>query len=269
VSGSFLNSLLQTVVRASWIAIIYASIFGVVAPLLFMRNLPSSFDRAMRVFVAVWLAPGLLFFTFGFLRLLNSGFLLVLAPPLLAVLGAQAAAWYREAHAAPRGRLAAAAGFLVFNSLIFLFVPLYFGYFNVRETTNRGWQFQAALRRIARPESTVILAFDDLIDGFRIAGYFLPEYLTLEVSDSMLSARGGIVAMRNRRTELLPSVDPDRYKKFVFYPPYPELGRKPNFEIARTWFPEGALQSVKHGDFEFVVGDLRFLSSGSAQRNGE
>ena len=42
----------------------------------------------------MWIAPGLLFFTLIYLKFVNSGYLLVLVPPVCAWIGQWASRWY-------------------------------------------------------------------------------------------------------------------------------------------------------------------------------
>ena len=75
--------------------------FGAAALLFFRprRQSPGSTERDedKKVFTWVWIGPGLLFFTFVFLQFVNSGYLLILAPPVFAWLGAWGDDWYAKA----------------------------------------------------------------------------------------------------------------------------------------------------------------------------
>ena len=84
----------------------------------------------------MWVAPGLLFFTLIFLLFVNSGYLLVISPPVFAWLGLQASEWY----AAKPGKIALVLAMAAANCLVLMFAPVLL-YASVRhfETELRDW----------------------------------------------------------------------------------------------------------------------------------
>ncbi len=78
----FNSSVLNSIARAGVIVGIYFLCFGCAAILPLRRTrADSSVDRRKTIFTWVWIAPGLLFFTFIYLKFVNSGYLLALACP--------------------------------------------------------------------------------------------------------------------------------------------------------------------------------------------
>ena len=86
--------------RGLTIVWIYVLCFGVAAPLIFwIARTRSSREPRKAAVHDVWLAPGVLFFTFGFLLFVNSGYLLFLSPPLFAWLAGVLDRLYERAAA--------------------------------------------------------------------------------------------------------------------------------------------------------------------------
>ena len=75
-----------------------------------------------------------------------------------------------------------------------------------------------ALAKIADPGGTLIVAFASHFLSFRHAGYFLPQFLTVEYPEVALPDGTRVFAMRGRDTSLLPSLPAVAWKRFVFYP---------------------------------------------------
>ena len=73
---------------------------GAAGAALFARSPDPPELHAMKRFTWVWIAPGFLFFTFVFIRSVNSGYTLVLLPPVFAWLGHWATGWYEAAKRA-------------------------------------------------------------------------------------------------------------------------------------------------------------------------
>ena len=91
---AFNSSPLNSLARAVTIAAICGLAFGGAALLpLAAQSKNNTPDHHRNRFLLVWIAPGLLFFTFVFLKFVNSGYLLVLFPPVCVWMGAKAASW--------------------------------------------------------------------------------------------------------------------------------------------------------------------------------
>src|SRR5208282_4853162 len=93
------------------------------------RSIPA--DTGKKIFTAVWMAPALCFFTFIFLKFVNSGYLLLVAVPACVWLGEWTAAWY-ESDGWPKWlKNALMAACVVANISIFLVFPAYCSYRSV------------------------------------------------------------------------------------------------------------------------------------------
>src|SRR5258708_32689288 len=76
-----------------------------------------------RKFTWVWIGPGILFFTFIFLRFVNSGYLLVLFPPIFAWLGQSTSQWYGAARLRQGWKIAVITTCAAANTVVFIFAP--------------------------------------------------------------------------------------------------------------------------------------------------
>jgi 4-amino-4-deoxy-L-arabinose transferase-like glycosyltransferase len=78
----FNSSPVTSMARAFTIVFIYFLCFGaaILAPLWPLCN-PAPADKSKKLFTAVWVVPALCFFTFIFLKMVNSGYLLLLVAP--------------------------------------------------------------------------------------------------------------------------------------------------------------------------------------------
>jgi hypothetical protein len=196
--------------RLLTIGLIYGLCFGIAAllPLFTRASVPADIAK----FVGVWLAPGLLFFTFVFLKFVNSGYLLVLSPPVFAWLGMLAAGWWR------RSRVVPAMFCLAANAAIFLFAPLYCSWSSVRKLERQLADTVAALPATVSPEDTLIVGFDSHFMGYRHAGYYLPEYTTVEYPRMRIAEGRRIFTMEHRDTRAMREIDSTRFHRFIVFP---------------------------------------------------
>jgi hypothetical protein len=211
-------------------------------------------SRELVVFSLMWIAPGLLFFTFVFLKFVNSGYLLFLSPPVFAWLGFLASEWYKP------GRRALAAACLGANCLIFLWAPVYCSYGQMRDFERQLESVVASLPRIASPRDTMIVGFDSHFMGYRHAGYYLPNYLTVEYPAVGLASGRWIFTMRDRDTKLAAEV-PRGYAKFVIFPLPPEGSDYRGYmEAIRNKLGDNHLQFPLSGGNTFITGPASALS---------
>ena len=77
---------------------------------------------------------------------------------------------------------------------------------------------RTALPQIASASDTLIISFDSHFDGFRHAGYYLPDYFTVEYPEAKLKEGPRIFTMHERDTKLLTELPPDSYTRFVVFP---------------------------------------------------
>ena len=251
--GSVQEALLPFVARVLCILAVYVLIFGAVALLPIARPLPARFDASKRVFAMVWIMPGLLFFALVFMRLINGGYLLVLVPPILAVIGAQAAEWYNEAGSGLLGKRAAVCGFTLFNLAAFLFTPTYFSYQFVQTDLRKIGGFDQAMRRGVSPATSLIVSFDDHRFGWRHAGYYLPEFTSIEWPERTSGQDVQIRAMSHGQSEILHALDAGSFQQIVFYPPQANGADLVEVISGGKPLPPGSIQIKKVGDYELVI----------------
>jgi hypothetical protein len=214
------------IARAGTIAAAAALSFGA-GIFVLLRKLPdqSAELARIRLFVWVWIAPGLAFFSLVFLLFVNSGYLLFLSPPVFAFLGLGAARWY-EAMRGRRLRAGIIAAAAAANVAIYLFAPLYCGYGQVRKFEADLLRATRAVRTNFNPAGTLIVGFDSHFLGYRHAAYYLPEFLTVQCPAVRTVQGTRIFGVRSRRTELLSDLPLDSYRDFVVFP----LPEGPDYE---------------------------------------
>jgi hypothetical protein len=255
--GSVFNSsVANSVARLFVIAGAYLLCFGCAAILPFMARRSKSGGGA-KAFTLVWLAPGLLFFTFVFLRFVNSGYLLILTPPLCAWMGLWAADWYARVRSFQILKTAVIAGCAAINIAIFLFAPVYCSYGEVRRFEKALANIIQTLPQVAPANETLIVGLDSHFLGYRHAGYYLPGYMTVEYPEVRFATGPRVFAMHDRSTELDARLVTSSVRNFVFFPlPANDAEYIDYMSELRKRFPAGDLRSVSKGGSEFVVGPI-------------
>jgi hypothetical protein len=266
----FNSSVSNSVARAALIAGIYLLAFGCAAlvPLWGMYR-TSPVDRDKKVFIGVWVAPGLLFFTFVFLKVINSGYLLVLAPPVCALLGTRAADWYANAVLSPRWKRFVIGACAAANTTIFIFAPVYSSFGEVRRFERELGSVIRTVPELASPLDTMIVGFDSHFLGYRHAGYYLPRYLTVQFPEVSLISGTGVFMMRDGDTRLENRIPTGSLKKFILFPlPLRDREYIDFLRTVRKRIPPGHLHTVTRADHAFSTGpitDLSFLFPASAR----
>ena len=215
----FNSSPVTSVARAIIILFIYFLCFGAAA----LAPLGAQFgaspaDKSKKLFTAVWIVPALCFFTFIFLKLVNSGYLLLVAAPACVWLGAWIADWYQHPAWPKPLKRALIAICVGLNVVIFLVFPAYCSYRSVRHFEAELEETQTALPQLGTPDGLLIVAFDNHFLGYRHAGYYLPSYLTLEYPEATLVQGKRIFAMQGRDSFLLSQLPGSSYSRFVLFP---------------------------------------------------
>jgi hypothetical protein len=256
----FNSSPVTSIARALTIVYIYFLCFGaaVVAPLgarCMAGAGESDSARTKKLFTAVWMVPGLCFFTLIFLKLVNSGYLLLVVAPACVWLGAWTAAWY-EHGSWPKGiKMATVAVGAAVNVAIFLFFPVYGSYRSVRQFEGELRAVNAALAQVGGADKLLIVSFDNHFLGYRHAGYYLPDYLTIEYPAAKLVEGPRVFAMRGRDSMLLSALPGDGYARFVFYP-------LPNGDAAYTQYVQTVLKLLPPSDLATAeLGGHRFVTA--------
>jgi len=197
-------------------------IFGLTFGGASLWGLPSrethSLEKTKKTFLWVWIAPGLLFFTLVYLKFVNSGYLLVLSPPIFAWLGSRAAAWFARAKIGAWRKAAAAGALAAMNAAIYLYGPFYCSRRAVRTFETELATIQKGLRQVVGAEEALIVGFDSHFLGYRHAGYYLPEYLTVLFPEVPSPTGKRVFSLRGRDTQLLNRIPLDSFSTFVLFP---------------------------------------------------
>jgi len=271
--GTFFNSSPATsVARALTIGLISLLCFGatLIAVPLGARRLPAAAGvgpgrastRLQRSFTAAWTLPALCFFTFIFLKFVNSGYLLLLVAPGSLWLGAWAWRGYQAATWPRSWKLATAALCIALNVAIFLAAPFYCSYRSVRSFEAELASIQRALPTLSQPNDTLIVAFDSHFLGYRHAGYYLPGFLTVQYPAVPLLQGPRIFAMQGGETFLLRTLPQGAYTRFVLFPlPGDEAAYQRYLSTILTQLPSQDLATIHAGGHTFVTGPMRDLAA--------
>jgi hypothetical protein len=259
----FNSSPVNSLVRILVIAGIYLLYFGCAAILPLRRFTQPGEDRGKTLFTIVWVALGLLFFTFIYLKFVNSGYLLILFPPVCAWMGRWEANWFERSDSNKSVRIVTVAGCAAANVLVFLYAPFYCSYREVRRFEKELASVIEVLPQIVSSRDTMIVSFDSHFLGYRHAGYYLPNYTTVQFPEVRLASGARVFTMRGRdtRLELRPPVDAIR--NFVLFPlPSNDAEYRQYMVQVRKRFPAGELRTIVRGGHEFAIGsatDLGYL----------
>jgi hypothetical protein len=247
--------------RALFIAFIYFLCFGpaFLAPLLAPRE-PEVSQKARTIFTAVWVVPALCFFTFIFLKFVNSGYLLLVAVPGCVWIGHWIADWYDRARWPRAVRLSLLTVCAALNVAIFLAFPAYCSFRSVRHFEAELDGVKTALPQVGAPSDLLIVSFDNHFLGYRHAGYYLPGYLTLEYPEAHLAEGVRIFSMQDRNTELLPSLPTGAWSRFVLFPlPSGNAEYAHYIDDVVKILPAKDLQTVSLKGHSFVTAPIRDL----------
>jgi Protein of unknown function (DUF2723) len=252
----FNSSPLNSIARAATIAGIYLLCFGCAALLALRTGDSPAVHRSKVVFTRVWIAPGLLFFTFVYLKFVNSGYLLIVAPPVFAWMGLWANNWYGKLRVSKPARALLIGACAAANAAIFLFAPFYCSYREVRRFERELSNILTVIPRIASPTDTMIVGLDSHFLGYRHAGYYLPGYLTVQFPEVKLSG-AKVFAMRNQDTGLVTTIDTHAIRNFVIFP-LPQNDTEYSDYVAqlRKRIPSGDLRLVAQGGDDYAFGPI-------------
>jgi hypothetical protein len=256
----FNSSPATSIARACTIVFIYLLGFGAASwvPLGARGTAPA--DLRKKLFTAVWMAPALCFFTFIFLRFVNSGYLLIVAAPACIWLGYWAAEWYRNTSWSGFSKQAVIGASAAANVLIFLFSPFYCSYASVRRFEGELVSVRATLPQLGSPKDTVIIGFDSHFLGYRHAGYYLPGYLTVEYPEVNTREGTRVFVMQGRDTSLLASLPAGSYSRFVLFPlPGGKATYRTYVLKVMARLPMRSVRTTRVGDNYFVTGPISDL----------
>ncbi len=112
---------------------------------------------------------------------------------------------------------------------------------------------------MASPQDTLLISFDSHFNGFRHAGYYLPDYLTVEYPEAHLKEGTRIFSMHERDTRLLTELPGGPYTRFVLFPLPTGASYRDYFQKVIDRLPSKSLQTVSLGGHEFVTGSISDL----------
>jgi hypothetical protein len=258
---TLLNSTVaNSTARLFSIGAIYVLCFGVAALLSFRRVQESRLDRPMRTFILVWILPGLLFFTLVFLKFVNSGYLLVIAPPAFAWLGLKAANWYRQLPMTQPRKAVLVGICAAANSLMFLFAPVYSSWSSVHRFEAELENVVRTIPTIALPADTMIVAFDSHFLGYRHAGYYLPGWFTVQYPEVRLAPGIRVFAMEGADTHLAETLPLDRFRNFLLFPlPTGDTEYADYMIRIRSLLPRDSIRTIGAGGREYTFGAVSDL----------
>lgn len=211
-------------------------------------------------FTLVWITPALFFYTFVFLKFVNSGYLLLLLPPASIWLGCWLADWYRKSAWPALSKLSLIAGGAAVNTLIFLISPLYCSYRSVRQLEAELQEATTALPLAASPEDTLVIGFDSHFLGYRHAGYYLPGYLTIEYPEVHFPEGPRVFSLENRKTTLLAELPRMHYQRFVLFPlPPGDPDYVAYLDKVKRLLPGESLEVRRIGHYDFITGPITLL----------
>jgi hypothetical protein len=256
----FNSSPANSIARAFTIIFIYVLTFGVasLAPLGALASTTPT-DPRKKKFTFIWIGPALCFFTFGYLKFVNSGYLLLLCAPACMWLGLWASEWYKSCAWPSSLKLAAIGVGAAVNVLIFVASPFYCSYREVRRFEAELESIKTTLPQLGSARDTLILSFDSHFNGFRHAGYYLPDYLTMEYPEAHLKEGPRIFSMYERDTRLVTALPSAPYTRFVMFPLPDGDSYKEYIQKVIDQFPGGNLHTVRLGGREFVTGSISDL----------
>jgi hypothetical protein len=257
----FNSSPATSIARACTIAFIYLLGFGA-ASLALVHGLRHTVpaDPRKKLFTVVWIAPALCFFTFIFLLFVNSGYLLLMAAPACIWLGSWASEWYASSAWRRTFKLAVIGVCAAVNVLIFLASPFYCSYRSVRRFEAQLEGIRTALPQLGGADKILIIGFDSHFLGYRHAGYYLPNYLTVEYPEVKLGEGTRLFALCKHNTRLSAELPVASYSRFVFFPlPSGDASYEKYLDRVKGMFPGKSLRTSRIGGYDFVSGPIQLL----------
>jgi Protein of unknown function (DUF2723) len=258
----FNSSPATSIARGSTIVLIYLITFGVASFMpLFASRGDCRADNRKKLFTTVWIAPALFFFTFIFLKFVNSGYLLILVAPGCIWLGYWASKWYERSECRKSVKLGLIGFCVAVNVTIFLASPFYCSYRSVRHFENELDGIRVTLPLLGTADDILIIGFDSHSLGFRHAGYYLAKYVAVEYPEVKLQEGMGVFAMHDRNTRLLAALPVGSCARFVFFPlPSGEVSNQKYLQTIEDKVGSKNLETVRAGGFEFITGPIADLS---------
>ena len=125
-----------------------------------------------------------------------------------------------------------------------------------------------AVRQIARPDETIIVGFDSHFLGYRHAGYYLPEYLTIQFPEVPLASTTGVFAMRHQDTRLVSRLQVGSFQNFILFPlPSSDNEYREYMQRVRERFPPGVLHVTAQNGLQITDWPSKCSSRAIPQRD--
>ena len=257
----FNSSPATSIARGFTVGLIFFLTFGTACVGLagLVRNRHSLNPEKMR-FTLVWVSPAMCFYVFMFLKFVNSGYLLILIAPGCLWLGHSLADWFTGQSVARTTKLGIVSVAAVVNIGIFIGSPFYCSYRSVRKFEGELSEVTEATRRIGRPADIVIVGFDSHFLGYRHAGYYLPEYQTLQYPQVNLLEGPRIFTMHNQDTRLAGTPSTGGVNRFLLFPlPADDAANSAYLKKVEQLLPADSLQTLHIGNHLYVTGPIEDL----------
>jgi hypothetical protein len=195
-----------------------------------------------------------------FLKFVNSGYLLVIAPPVFAWLGLKEADWYQRLPMTRIRKMALMGACAVANSLIFLCAPVYSSWSSVHRFEGELESVVRTIPTIALPADTMIVGFDSHFLGYRHAGYYLPGWFTVQYPEVRLASGIRVFAMEGADTRLAATLPLNRYRNFLLFPlPTGNTEYADYMVRIRSRLPQGSTRTIRAGGHEYTFGRVSDL----------
>ena len=251
-----------SIARAVTVALILLLLFGSACLALpgAIRNSDRNSGKKWR-FTLVWISPALCFYVFIFLRFVNSGYLLLLIAPGCLWLGRGLADWFLEVKLSRHTKMAMIAAGALINASIYLDAPFYCSYRSVRGFEAELAEVLSTTRRIASPANTLIIGFDSHFLGYRHAGYYLPNYRTVEFPQVELTEGTRTFTMHDGDTTLRAGVSSVGVEQFLLFPlPASDPASSDYVKSVEMLLPAKDLHVLHFGTHDYVLGPVSDLA---------
>jgi hypothetical protein len=115
------------------------------------------------------------------------------------------------------------------------------------------------IRGAFNPKTTVIISFDSHFLGYRHAGYYLPEFETVQYPEATYKDGKRVFILQGRDTRLVRRFSLDSYDRFTFFP-LPK-GKEYEEYLAEvvSKLPAGLIHDVTIADRRVVTGPAQLL----------
>ncbi len=225
-------------------------------------SVDSDSERKARIrFTLVWTLPALGFFVFIFLKFVNSGYLLLVCVPVCIWLGKSISTWFLHSTW-PRGlRYGVLFAGLAVEVAMFLANPVYCSYTSVQRFEAQLDGVRREMPQVGSADDLLIVGFDAHFLGYRHAGYYLPDYQTIEYPEVNLIEGNRIFSMQGGDTHLLTELPAGSWKRFVLCPLPREAAENAVYtDKVIQKLPSGDLQRVTLGGRVYVTAPIQDLA---------